>query len=262
MKPIREYVPIPFFKTLGLSLLPWKYAELKEKSMRSVFGYLFSFVFLAFFISIIIMLPVIGSFVSTQMSNFEKLEVSFNTTMKKEMSIPQNDPFVTVDTRKSTGKLEEGRFLITDDYMYVKGVMGDIDKYALKEYKNLLNNEGIVVLLLLLLLPSLLFIFYLAYAIKILLIIMLAAAVAFIIARIAKFEITFGNVFRASVFSTTPMILIDIINLPLNFELFYAQYFVFVLFLVIGVIKMGDFEGTHHIHKAGKKGYLDLSKEI
>jgi hypothetical protein len=256
---------IPFFKTIWLALNPWRYEEVNERTAGNLFKYFFSFVFLVFVLSILLLLPAIGSFVTDQLSHFSKLEVSFNTTMKSPATFPAGSPKVTIDTRKSQGDLTEGYMLVTDDYLYTKEYLlfGKATEDRIGQYKNLVANEGIVILILVLMLPSLLFIFYLAYIIKLLLVILLAAVIGFIIARIAKFDIGFGTIFKVGLLASTPMIIIDLIRLPFGLNVYYAQYVAFLIFFVVGMIKAGEFEGVRKPGKRSRKGeYIDLGKSF
>ena len=213
------------------------------------------------------MLPAIASFATNQISHFDTLQVKFNTSMNSPVVFPQNNPYVTIDTRKAEGTLKEGKFLITDDYMYRKGIFGKVQREALGPYKDLGSNQWIVVALLLLMTPSLLFLFYIAYAIKLLLVVLLATIIAWIVGRIAKFDILFSAGLKAGLLAATPMIIIDLIRLPFALNLYYAQYVAFLIFFIVGVIKMGDFEGgssgglRKRKKSRGSKGkYIDLTK--
>jgi len=259
---------LPFFQTIWLALNPWRYDEVNERTTGNIFKYFFSIVFVVFVLSIILLLPAIGSFATDQLSHFDKLEVSFNTTMNSPATFPADSPKVTIDTRKSEGQLKEGYMLITDDYLYTKEyfVFGKVSSDKIGQYKNLVANEGLVIIILLLMLPSLLFIFYLVYVIKVLLVIILATLIGFIVARIAKFDIGFGTIFKVGLIASTPMIIIDLIRLPFGLNVYYAQYVAFLIFFVVGMIKAGEFEGT--TPRGGRKsrgkkgGYIDLTKDF
>ncbi|MBN1544512.1 DUF1189 family protein [Candidatus Woesearchaeota archaeon] len=252
---------VPFFKTIWLALNPWRYDEAKDRGTGNILKYFFSFVFLAFVLAIILMLPAIANLVTTQMSHFKVLEVKFNTSMSSPVVFPANNPFVTIDTRKSEGDLKQGKFLITDDYLYTKNVFGGVRKDALGPYKNLTQNEGIVIAALLMLLPSLLFLFYVYYVLKVLMIVLIATLLGFVIARLVKFELTCLDALKAGLLASTPMIIIDLVKLPFNFNVYFAQYIAFLMFFIVGVIKIGEFEGSGG--RSRKKGrYIDLGKKI
>jgi hypothetical protein len=255
---------IPFFKTIWLALNPWRYDELGEKPTRSVFKYFFSFVFMAFVLAILFMLPAIAGLVTNQMDHFDVLEVKFNTTMNSPVVFPENNPYITLDTRKEEGKLKEGKFLITDDYLYRKKMFtGKVAREPLGPYKNLLANEGMVILLLLLMMPSLLFLFYIGYAIKVLLVVLIAAVLGLVLGRIIKFELQFVDALKAGLLAATPMIIIDLIRLPFALNVYFAQYIAFLIFFIVGIIKVGEFEGASPRRRKGKKGrYVDLTKRV
>lgn len=261
---------LPFFKTAWLALNPWRYDAAREKKTWHVFKYFFSFVFLAFVVAIILMLPAIANFANNQISHFDVLEVKFNTSMNKPVVFPEKDPYVTIDTRKAEGTLKEGKYLVTDDYIYRKTLFGRVEKESLGQYKDLEENNWIVVVLLLLMTPSLLFLFYLMYAVKILVVALVAATVAWVIGRLARFELPCRDATKAALLAATPMIIIDLIRLPFGLNIYYAQYIAFLIFFVVGVIKMGYLEGSGRINtgrsrktsrRGGSKGhYIDMTK--
>jgi hypothetical protein len=254
---------VPFFQTAWLALNPWRYDEAGDRGMGSIFKYFFSFVFAVFVLAIILMLPAIASFVDNQMSHFDELKVTFETEMNSPVVFPENNPFVTLDTRKEEGTLKEGRFLITDDYLYTKQYFtGKVTQHDLGPYKNLLANEGIVIFLLLLTVPSLLFLFYVAYTIKVLLIVLLATIIAFVVARVVKFELPFLDAMKAGLLAATPMIIIDLVRLPFGFNVYYAQYIAFLVFFIVGVIKIGEFEGGGRRRSGKRRGYIDVGKRL
>ncbi|NQU78315.1 DUF1189 family protein [Candidatus Woesearchaeota archaeon] len=244
---------MPFLRTAWLALNPWNYNKAREKRTRDVFTYFFSFVFLAFVIATLLMLPAIARFTSNQLSHFDTLDISINTSMNSPVSFPISKPFMTIDTQTNTTDIGKGRILVTEENVYTKTLTGKVVSTPTRDYKNLLQNEVLVTVILLLMTPSLLFLFYLIYCIKILLVILLAALVAFIIARLAKFDLFFTEALKVSLLAATPMIIIDLAKMPFALNVYFLQYIVFLIFFVVGIIKIGEFEGTRK-----KKGYVQL----
>ncbi len=254
---------LPFFRTIWLALNPWRYDEARETGTGKVFKYFFSFVFLAFVIAVLLMLPAIGSIVSEQLDNFKTLTVSVDTEMEKPVVFPEKRPYIIIDTREPEAMLKEGKILITGDNMYTKGLTGKVDKHPLGPYKDLLANEVVLIIAILLMLPSLLFLFYIGYAIKLLLVALLAAVLGFIIGRIIKFELLFKDALKTGLLAATPMIIIDVIRMPFGLNVYGAEYIAFAIFFIVGAIKIGDFEGggRRRSRKPGKGRYIDLTKK-
>lgn len=260
---------IPFFRTAWLALNPWRYDEARETGTGKFFKYFFSFVFLAFVLTVILMLPAIGGFVSGQMDSFKTLRVSVETEMQKPIMFPEQQPYITIDTREPEAELKEGKILITDQNIHMKGMGGKTTTKPLAPYKDLLANEVIVILALLLMLPSILFLFYIGYAVKLLALVLAAALTGFIIGRIAKFDLPFTDALKAGLLAATPMVIIDVIRMPFRLEVYYAQYIAFAIFFIAGAIKIGEFEtgGRRRSGKkslkpgkrSGKGGYVDLT---
>ena len=254
---------LPFFRTIWLALNPWRYDEARQIGTGKVLKYFFSFLFMIFVLSILLMLPSLVGFVDKQLENFDTLEVSMNTSMKEAVVFPEKDPYITIDTRKPERGLKEGKLLLTEENLHRKTLFGKIKKHPLEPYKDLLSNEGIIITTLVLMLPSLLFIFYLGYAIKILILIFAVVLLGFIITRIAKFDVFFRDAAKTGLLAATPMIIIDLIRLPFGFNVYYAQYIAFLIFFIVGIIKIGEFEGTRPRKRHKHKGkYIDLGKKI
>lgn len=258
---------LPFFRTIPLAVMPWRYDRLKEKSAVGCFKYFFSFIFLAFVIAVVLMLPTIANFVDSQMSHFDTLAVSFDAKMNSAVMFPKNNPIVTVDTSLKNTTIKEGRVLITDDYIYKKSLLGRITQEPVGAYKNLLANENMVIFILLLMLPSLLFLFYLAYAVKTLFIVLLAVLVGFVVTRLVRFDVSFKETLKIALLSSTPMVIIDLVLLPFNLNIYFAQYAVFLLFFIIGIVRSGDiarggeFGGSRNKRSYSSGGnYIDLTK--
>ncbi|MFC1742244.1 hypothetical protein ACFL3V_06945 [Nanoarchaeota archaeon] len=263
---------VPFFRTIWLALNPWRYDEMSDRELGSISKYFFSFVFVAFVLAIVLMLPMIASFVNNQMSHFDVLEVKFNTSMNSAVVFPENDPYVTIDTREAEGKLKEGKYLITDEYLYRKAfITGKIKQEALGPYKDLAANEGMVVALLLLMAPSLLFLFYVSYTIKILLVVLLVSLISLVVTRVMKFEVDLVDTLKTGLLAATPMIIIDLVRLPFGVNVYFAQYIAFLIFFIVGIVKVGSFEGfrpksikpkRRKIRRSGKGKYIDMTKNI
>ena len=233
-----------FFRTVWLSLNPWRYDEVHDRTGKSLSAYFFGFMLLMFVIALLLFIPAIASFVNGFFGHFEVFDVDTNTSMKSALLIPEDKPVLTIDTRISEGELTEGRMLITDDYVYKKMLFSsDIHRSRVGEYGNLLENQGFLTLLLIMLLPSLLFVFYILYAVKVLLIILLANILAFVVARISRFEISFGAGFKCGLLAATPMIIIEMLTVPFRLSTYGAPYIAFAVFFIVGFIKAGSFEG-------------------
>jgi hypothetical protein len=258
-----------FFKDVWLALNPWRYDEVPDRTGKETFRYFFGFLFLMFVIALLLFIPAIASFVGNFMDHFEVLELKANTTMKSALLIPEERPMVTIDTRISEGELTEGKVLITDDYVYSKKPWSSkVVRSPVGDYNDLLENQWFLTLLLIMLLPAMLFLFYILYAIKALLIILLATLVAFIVARLSRFEVSFADGFKCGLLAATPMIIIDMLTVPFRLNTYGAPYIAFAIFFIVGFIKAGNFEGhsrsrpSRHKSKrgrgGGKGGYIEL----
>ncbi len=223
--------------------MPWKYDEIHEKHGWSLFKYFLLLVLAGFLVCLILFLPTVYSSVNGQMDYFKEFTVNVNTTMSRPVYLPYGNPLMVVDTRDKHVKPAGEYLLLTEDDFYVKKpfFMGT-QKIDSSDFKDLTDNKGLVTFLILLMLPSLLLMFYVYYLIKTFLVLVLATIIGLVVTRLVKFDITFADLWKVGLLAVTPMVIIDFLRFPFGLFIFWAQYIVFILFFIFGIVKAGDFQ--------------------
>ena len=82
-KNMNRKLPLEFFYTFIKAFNPNAYEELSKRTMKNVFSYFFSVLFLSYVLMILISLPVvinIESQIQTEFSKFDEFLVDFNVT--------------------------------------------------------------------------------------------------------------------------------------------------------------------------------------
>ncbi len=233
---------------------PTRYDTLVALKKRQAILYFIQMTALVFGIALLLMIPNLFSvpqMISDEFSKFERLEIDVNYSQVEPINLPQYNPVITIDTTPTPEKTLSGFLLITDRSLYyrltpfTKG-----DRIALEE-ENATGIGNVVVSLLVLSLPTLLVLTYLYILLKYAIIICLVAVVSFILARVARFGLELHQTFKIALFASTPMIVLALLTKPYVPSLGYLEYIVYLIFFILGCIKMGDFE---EVKKAGERG--------
>jgi hypothetical protein len=219
---------IPFFKAIGESLMPSRYDDLVERSNKDAFKYYLSLIYLAFMVTVLIFLPLIGQIptkLDAAFSHFDKLELKLNTKMNSALVLPDTGtPKITIDTRVDEAELTRGDMLITDEYIYYKDHRWGRDQVVREKvstYEDLLGNREatiwFVTIVAFLMMPTIVFLIYAGIAIKILVFVMIALFLALIITRISRFYVEFNKMLKMALYTTTPGVILFVIIYPLYY---------------------------------------------
>ncbi|MBT7902842.1 DUF1189 family protein [Candidatus Woesearchaeota archaeon] len=265
---------IPFFKTIAKSFNPLEYDELSDTSNKETTKYFFSYLFLGFVLLVLLLIPTFVSLtgqLESEFSKFDKLSLNIEHQMNEEANIEiAGRHLFRIDTRAKELNLTSETFLITSSYLYKENYKfpfsNEVKQIKLGEYKNLVDNKSFVSQLLtiisVLLMPSLLILGYGYLVIKYALIIIIASGLALILSRVLKFDITYLEILKICVFSTTPLILLDIIRVAFNFNFYYLNYAVYAIFVILGIGITGEFEERgvkkKRLKRRHKKDYVEI----
>ena len=251
-----------FFKNIGYSLNPWKYELFVERLATDLLKQFFMFLGFSIIISLVLFLPAFVALPVTleeKLDGFDTLVIDINSSMNEPVSLPEHDPFISIDTTSNESN-KDAFVSITGNAIYV----GDTPRLVWQEYRDLLVKKAtigkVATVMLVLMAPSLLVLVFLYFAAKYLLIITLAALIGFIVARALSMAVAFKQLLKTGLIAATPMILIDAIRIPFALQLYALQYVVFGLFFTLGMFKVGSF--APHKSKKSKRPPKDEYVEI
>ncbi|MBW2999851.1 DUF1189 domain-containing protein [Candidatus Woesearchaeota archaeon] len=240
-----------FFKTVGMSFNPVAYDQLSERLLGDTSKYFLAVLLLGFILAFLLAVPKIAGtahYLNEQFNKFEKLDVNMDYEMKEAVVITDNYPLITIDTTKEPKEFKKG-VLVTEDKVYYALLPFTSPKsFDVEKAHDLVASSGkasnLIYVLLLLMIPSFLVFGYLYFLIKFLLVVIAGFILALVIARIIRYGITVRELINVALYAATPMILIRMITLPFLPHIYYAEYAFFGLFLLMGIIKTGDFEAV------------------
>ena len=219
-----------FLKTLN----PRYYRELAEKEFTTSIKYFFIILLTAFFLMSVLAIPkliTLKSDIESSVLNINNLKINANFDTIKPISLPRDNPLITLDTTNNK-TMDTEIFLLTNEKLYYN-ISGRYKEITLGEYDLTHDKEGArktITLITLLLLPSFLLFYYLAYLIKYLLIIIPFALISLLFTRMTKNKVSFKQAIALSLYTSTAMIFIEILTIP-----FFIKDYIFTYSPFLGI---------------------------
>lgn len=249
-KALNRKLPLEFFYTFIKVFNPNAYEELSKRTMKNVFSYFFSILFLSYVLMILIALPVvinIESQIQTEFSKFDEFLVDLNVTMSEPIYIPQLG--LRIDTINEK-ELTDENILITEKTFQSKPAIcmikpmcwfrEDVNKIILDDYDNLVDKNDEVVSWLawfvLFLLPWIIISMFFVLLVKYLLIALLITGAGFLFSKMINRKMKLKNIFKIALYSMTACVVLNTINLPLGLNLLYLPLVITLFYFVIGLI--------------------------
>ncbi|PIN86997.1 hypothetical protein COV19_02280 [Candidatus Woesearchaeota archaeon CG10_big_fil_rev_8_21_14_0_10_44_13] len=250
-----------FFKTVLMSLNPAAYEKLAETKMTTAINYFISMVAAVFIVMCLLFIPALvmmpGS-IEDALGNFKTLDIRINQSMKGPIYIPASGTKITIDTSKEYNDVENGNIIITEGAILYKFLPFTTPQMIVREGSFLENKDQIatfIMVLIVAMLPMILVACFLFHLIKYAIVILLALLIGFLVARIARFGITFAETSKVALFASTVMVIADLLTKPFLPTIYFVQYGLFLLFFIIGIGRVGDFESVVRPKKFKRSTY-------
>ncbi len=266
---------ITFLKSFFKSMNPGAYEELAEEPLKKSMKYVPKLVFFGFILMIILSIPYIlalPSYINNEFSKFSSFKVTTDINTTKAVILTDKFNFLRVDTTQNA-TIGNSKILLTKNSVQNRPLPclafnalcifypNTIEMKNTTGYSNILGNKeeysNLAFFMMLLILPSILLILYLYNLVKFAAIIFIAAGIAFIITRALRYYTTFNKLLKVSIYAITITVMIDLLTRPFSVNLFYTHYAIFLVYLVFGISKTGQFEKKPK--KDAMKGrYIDM----
>ncbi|MBD3310100.1 DUF1189 domain-containing protein [Candidatus Woesearchaeota archaeon] len=254
-----------FFMTIIRSLYPDSYKELSENRFTHALRYFPLALLLFFAVMCLMYIPAVAGLpglLDEEFSKIELLKFTVEHDIPEALMIPKEDPFIIVDTSGEHTELDEESVLVTSGKIQYKPLVSvqeiktssEIDA---TEYKG--NVVDLITVIFIFMIPSLMILMYLIFFVKFAAIIIITALIAFVIARIAKNEITFKRLLIVAVYASTIMMLVEVLAKPLGIgkwlitvpigmgiDLIIVPIALYVIYLIIGTAIVGQREISYH----------------
>jgi hypothetical protein len=244
-----------FIKTIYHSLNPGRYPSLVSRSWKQALDYLLTLVFFLVFILFLVSIYRFAHFQAgfdNEISKFERFVVDVDYELSEPIEI---GGFAMANRRNRT----EERVLVTQDGITSYSLICLLLEPACifetepgmktsEELSDALSYssdvKAAIGFLLVLLLPGLLMFFLVFYALKFLVIVFLASAIAFVVTRLARFEISPKQICLAAVYSSTVMVILEVVNLVTS-GFFWIPVIAFMVMYTVTVMTVGEREHAY-----------------
>jgi len=259
MKLLKEG-QITFLKSFFKSMNPGAYEELVEEPMKKSMKYVPKLIFFGFIIMILLSIPymmTLPSYINNEFSKFSSFKVTTDINTTSPVILTDKFNFLRVDTTQNA-TIGNSKILLTKNSVQNKPLPclafdalcifypNTIEIKDTKGYSNILSYKeeysNLAFFIILAMLPSILLILYLYNLIKFSAIIFIAAGFSFIITRSIRYYTTFSQLLKVSIYAITITVMIDLVTRPFSLNLYGAHYAIFLVYLVFGISKIGQFE--------------------
>lgn len=245
-----------FFLLIGKSVTPGTYKDLTSASMKQACLYFMGVVSLAFFITMLLYVPVFADLsynFNKGLSKFTKLSIDVSLETSEPISLKNLG--VAIDTTGNLTNISEENVLITGKHIMMRPVncmlfrpLCFLSKDRVRTVslgsENLMEHRkgliSIATTLVILLIPTIIVSLYLMYLIKYVSIILIASALAFLVTRIRLYEVKLLKTIKLAAYTITPMIFIELINLRFGFNLYFMPLALFAVLFTIGIALIGE----------------------
>ncbi len=216
------------------SLNPQYYHKLADRRVDSALVYFFVLVITTFLLTAILFIPTV-LFLKTDIEqgmlgiNTFTIDADFETV--EPIMIPTKDPLITLDTTNNK-TLDTELLLITNEELYYN-IFGEQGKTTIEKYDFSEHRKGAMDAIskfFFFLIPSIATFYILAYTIKYLAIILIAACCAFALTKMRKSKIEFRQILSLSIYTSTVMILIEVLTIPFFISKYLVTYSPFIGF--------------------------------
>lgn len=237
-----------FSQTVMHALNPKHYTHFTHVSLKDAFGYFLTLILVTFFAMSILWIPSLLALPETLTTEFEKfneLSIEIMYDQREPVVLTKDYPLITIDMKNEYDDIEEGLILITKDTTFYRFLpYGGSNKIS--DSENLLENSDemskFLAVVAFMAVPMVMAYAYIYFVIKYTVVVALLGLIGFVLARVVKFDISFADTMRASLFGATPMILLGMLTKPFIPSVGYLDYIVFVVYLVLGCLVLGEFE--------------------
>jgi hypothetical protein len=166
-----------------------------------------------------------------------KIDITYNST--EPLYFPSKNPFLSIVNNETESK---GKLTIYDEILIYKPIPFIQKNYELSGYKDIKENSkeiGIIIgALILLLLPSLLLYAYAYHILRYIIIALIFSLIARLVILVTGKRIKYKRLFCASLYSLTPLIIIEMLLLPFQLPLMYIPLTLYAIWYIIICIEI------------------------
>ncbi|MFH1399766.1 MAG: DUF1189 family protein [Candidatus Woesearchaeota archaeon] len=244
--------PMEFVLTFASVFNPDSYNKLSNSSNRNTASYLFSVVFISFCVMILLMIPRVAYMrqsVEAGLDKFAEFTIDVNVTMKEPLYF--RSVGLGIDSEHSR-KLSYENILIDNETLQFRtcymlpwcNLFKGVHSVQLDDYKNPLKKadelSGVLAVAFVALLPAILFGVFFMLLVKYSIMALLFGVFGMVLLRVVFRRMKFVKLLRCAVYALTVMVVAEVVNIALGFNLLYLPFFVSLLYFCVGVVNASE----------------------
>lgn len=223
------------FYTIFKSLNPESYDELIHRRLSNSIKYFFFITFLSLMLACILLLPALYSmpgYWNDKVSNFEELNINFSFQLKDSFYL-LDDPAIRVEQKGSN--LTDARVLITEDGIFYKSfiLFGQKKVIPLHDSYYLKGQQKTFSKLMFFIAPAIIFWTSVFFTLYFIVIVLVSVLLSTIIAWSLGSRIRFITVLKVGLYSSTILVLLQLLLLPFLRTVFIPLIAYWLLLLII-----------------------------
>ncbi len=236
MRRAKEFVSV-FLKSMS----PKYYTRLCDKTLSNAARYFLTLVLLCFLVMILIAVPkmyMLKSEFDKQILDVSKFNIRSEFQTVEPVLIPPAEPVIVLDTSNEREMGDEVLLISSQEVQYnIFWFKGNAKLGTLDFVEDRERSKNLVIYAMLFLLPSFIFYFYLIYMFKYMILILPLTGAAFLLAKLRKHHLNFSQIMTLSLYTATPMILIEVLSIPFFIKRYLLTYAPFpgINFSLIGI---------------------------
>lgn len=255
-----------FLRQFVSSLNFFSYTRLSDEKLKSSFKYLAKLVLVFFILSCLLSIPkliTLSNEIDDELDKFSSLTVTVNSTQEEPITLFENNYMITIDTGSNATDIEEGKMLITSDYIIKKRWFGT-EKTSIQGYSNVLEHKnfykGLVFILVALAVPGVILFGFLFYLIKYLVFALILSFILLVVMRLIKSDISYKQILNISIYALTIAVVVELLLKPFGVQIPFIR--IEGLAVLLGVV-----QAALGLSRAGissrrgkkiKKGYIEM----
>ncbi|MBT3406759.1 DUF1189 family protein [Candidatus Woesearchaeota archaeon] len=261
-----------FIRTVARSFNPRSYKDLSVAIVGNSVKHFFTLLLWVFVISLILFIPALfglSEYVEGKLDNFDSIGVDFHFSSAEPVVFGEKEALVTFGEGNES---EADGLLVFDGTNFMYDKLFGYKKISMSLFNDFKANKSevssFVSKVLLLMSPLLALLAFVYFSLKYLIFVLLGTVIILVLSRLFRFEINFNELFNIGIYALTPMILLELLTLPLSgVNLPYIPFVLFVLYFLLGTILVGSFQEGHHSKPVRKKStsagsphYIDVHR--
>jgi hypothetical protein len=220
----------------------FKYEMLSKKSIEEGIKYFFILITIMLTISLLLSTKnflEIPNSLKTELSKVEEFKIDIDYNSSEPLYFPSKNPYLSIVNNISESK---GKLVIYDGELLYKPLPFITKNISFHEYNDLKQSSSEVAkifgIILILILPTLLIYLYAYHIIRYFIIALIISLVAKIILLITRKRIKYKRLFSATLFSLTPLIILERLITPFYSSITYILLILYVIWYILVCVEL------------------------